>query len=436
MSKPIYKQLHVQVLAALIAGFLLGQFFPETGAAMKPLGDGFIKLIKMVVAPIIFCTVVVGIASVKDIKQLGRTGGMALLNFEIVTTLALIAGLVVINLLQLGVGMNVDPATIDTGSVTAYANGGKAQTVSGFFLNIIPDSVVDAFAKGDILQVLLFSILFGFALNKCADQGTAVLELIEKTEFALFAIVKFIMMLAPIGAFGAIAYTIGKYGLASLLPLGKLLLAFYLTCMVFVIVVLGLIARLHHFSLWKLMRYLREELLVVLGTSSSDAVLPNVMTKMENLGVAKSVVGLVVPTGFSFNMIGTSIYLAMAAGFIAQATNTKMSLLQHLCLLGVLMLTSKGARGITGSGFIVLAATLSAIDIVPVAGLALVFGIDRFMSLGRALTNLVGNSVAAVVIARWTGDLDVLRLRQQLDQSPAERANGMQSGVCGESLQK
>lgn len=415
MGKPVYKQLYAQVLVAILAGLLLGYLLPETGAGMKPLGDGFIKLIKMVVTPIIFCTVVVGIAGMKDLKQVGKTGGMALLNFEIVTTIALIVGLVMVNLLQLGVGMHIDPGSIDTKSVATYTAAGKAQTVAQFLINIIPDSVVDAFAKGDILQVLLFSILFGFALNKCGDQGAPVLEFIEKTELALFGIVNIIMKVAPIGAFGAIAFTIGKYGIASMLPLGKLLLAFYLTCIAFVIVVLGCISRLHDFSLWKLMHYIHEELLVVLGTSSSDAVLPSVMIKMEKLGIKKTVVGLVLPTGFSFNMIGTSIYLSMAAVFIAQATDTKMTLIQQLTLLGVLMLTSKGARGITGSGFIVLAATLSAVDLLPVAGLALVFGIDRFMSLGRALTNLVGNSVAVVVIAKWTGDLDVPRMNDCLN---------------------
>ena len=419
MGKPVYKQLYAQVLAAILAGFLLGYFLPETGAAMRPLGDGFIKLIKMVVTPIIFCTVVVGIAGMKDLRRVGKTGGFALLNFEIVTTFALVAGLVMANLLQLGEDMHIDPGSIDTNSIVSYASTAKAQTISEFFINIIPDSVVDAFAKGDILQVLLFSILFGFALNKCVESGAVVLEFIEKTELALFGIVNIVMKIAPIGAFGAIAYTIGKYGIASMLPLGKLLLAFYLSCLVFVILVLGLIARLHDFSLWKLMRYIHEELLIVLGTSSSDAVLPSMMTKMEQLGIEKTVVGLVLPTGFSFNMIGTSIYLSMATVFISQATDTKMSLLQQLTLLGVLMLTSKCARGITGSGFIVLAATLSAVDLLPVAGLALVFGVDRFMSLGRALTNLVGNSVAVLVIAKWTGDLDVPRMKLCLD-SPCD----------------
>jgi aerobic C4-dicarboxylate transport protein len=307
--------------------------------------------------------------------------------------------------------MHIDPGSLDTQGVAGYAAQGKAQTFADFLLNIVPESVVDAFAKGDTLQVLLFSILFGFALNKCADKGTVVLDVIEKTEQVLFIIVNFIMKLAPVGAFGAIAFTIGKYGLVSILPLGKLLMGFYFTCFAFVMIVLGLIAWLHGFSLLKLLQYLHEELLIVLGTSSSDAVLPNLMAKMEALGIRKSVVALVLPTGFSFNMIGTSIYLAMASVFIAQATDTKLSILQQVTLLGVLMLTSKCARGITGSGFIVLAATLSSIDLVPAAGLALVFGIDRFMSFGRALTNLIGNSVAVVVVARWTGDLNADQMK-------------------------
>jgi aerobic C4-dicarboxylate transport protein len=388
---------------------------------MKPLGDAFIKLIKMVITPIIFCTVVVGIAGMKDLKEVGKTGGLALLNFEVVTTASLILGMVMMNLLQLGAGMHIDPGKIDTHSVAAYVVKGKSESIIGFLLNIVPDSVVDAFAKGDILQVLLFSMLFGFALNRCAEKATVVLDFIEKTEQVLFAIVNLIMKIAPIGAFGAIAYTVGKYGLVAMLPLGKLMAAFYLTCLAFVVVVLGVMARLHGFCLTKLLRYIHEELLIVLGTSSSDAVLPSVMAKMEKLGIRKSVVALVLPTGFSFNMIGTSIYLAMASVFIAQATDTPLSVFQQLTLLGVLMLTSKGARGVTGSGFIVLAATLSAIDLVPAAGLALVFGIDRFMSLGRALTNLVGNAVAAIVIAKWSGDLDAQQMLRCFDASETSR---------------
>jgi aerobic C4-dicarboxylate transport protein len=420
--KPIYKSLYFQVITAIVIGVLLGHFYPETGAAMKPLGDGFIKLIKMIIAPIIFCTVVVGIAGMEDMKKVGKTGGLALLYFEIVSTVALVVGLVIINLLQPGVGMNVDPAALDTKSIAAYTGPGKMQGTVDFLLHVIPNTVVDAFAKGEILQVLLFSVMFGFALHKFGGRGTLVFDLIEKGSHVLFSIVGIIMKVAPVGAFGAMAFTIGKYGVGSLLSLGKLMGTFYATCLFFIFVVLGIIARLHGFSIWKFIKYIKEELLIVLGTSSSESVLPRMMAKMENLGARKSVVGLVIPTGYSFNLDGTSIYLTMAAVFIAQATNTPMSLTQQLTLLGVLLLTSKGAAGITGSGFIVLAATLSAVGGVPVAGLALILGIDRFMSEARALTNLIGNGVATVVVARWTGDLDMRRMNSQLNNETAAEA--------------
>ncbi|MDT7516558.1 dicarboxylate/amino acid:cation symporter [Rhodoferax mekongensis] len=412
--KPLYKSLYVQVLTAVALGVFLGHFFPQTGADMKPLGDAFIKLIKMIIAPIIFCTVVVGIAGMEDMKKVGKTGGLALLYFEVVSTVALIIGLVVVNLLQPGSGMHVDPASLDTKGIAAYTAPGKMQGTVDFLLNIIPTSVIDAFAKGEILQVLLFSVLFGFALHKFGGRGTMVFDLIEKTSHVLFDIVAIIMKVAPIGAFGAMAFTIGKYGVDSLFSLGKLMGAFYVTCLVFVFGVLGIISRLHGFSVWRFVRYIKEELLIVLGTSSSESVLPRMMEKLENLGARKSVVGLVIPTGYSFNLDGTSIYLTMAAVFIAQATDTPMDLTQQLTLLAVLLLTSKGAAGITGSGFIVLAATLSAVGHVPVAGLALILGIDRFMSEARALTNLVGNGVATLVVAKWTGDLDMERLTQGL----------------------
>jgi aerobic C4-dicarboxylate transport protein len=389
---------------------------------MKPLGDGFIKLIKMIIAPIIFCTVVVGIAGMEDMKKVGKTGGLALLYFEVVSTLALIVGLVIVNLVQPGSGMNVDASTLDTKSIAAYTAPGKMVGTVDFLLNVIPTSVVDAFAKGEILQVLLFSVLFGFALHKFGGRGTMVFDFIEKTSHVLFDIVGIIMKLAPIGAFGAMAFTIGKYGVGSLLSLGKLMGTFYLTCLIFVFVVLGLIARFHGFSIWKFIKYIKEELLIVLGTSSSESVLPRMMEKMENLGAKKTVVGLVIPTGYSFNLDGTSIYLTMAAVFIAQATNTPMTLMQEVTLLGVLLLTSKGAAGITGSGFIVLAATLSAVGTVPVAGLALILGIDRFMSEARALTNLVGNGVATIVVAKWTGELDTQRLDAALNNETWEEA--------------
>jgi aerobic C4-dicarboxylate transport protein len=415
-GKPLYKSLYFQVIVAIVIGVLLGHFYPATGEAMKPLGDGFIKLIKMIIAPIIFCTVVVGIAGMEDMKKVGKTGGYALLYFEIVSTIALIVGLTIVNTVQPGAGMNIDPATLDTKGVAAYTKPGQMQSTTDFLLNVIPNTVVDAFAKGEILQVLLFAVLFGFALHRFGGRGTLVFDWIEKASHVLFTIVGYIMKVAPIGAFGAMAFTIGKYGVGSLLSLGKLMGTFYLTCLVFILVVLGIIARVHGFSILKFIRYIKEELLIVLGTSSSESVLPRMMAKLENLGVKKSTVGLVIPTGYSFNLDGTSIYLTMAAVFVAQATNTPMTLGQQLTLLAVLLLTSKGAAGVTGSGFIVLAATLSAVGHVPVAGLALILGIDRFMSEARALTNLIGNGVATVVVGKWCGELDEQRMHKVLNQ--------------------
>ena len=415
VKKPLYKSLYFQVITAIVIGVLLGHFYPQTGEAMKPLGDGFIKLIKMIIAPIIFCTVVVGIAGMEDMKKVGKTGGLALLYFEIVSSVALIVGLLIINIVQPGVGMNIDAASLDTKGIAAYTGPGKMASTTDFLLNIIPNTIVDAFAKGEILQVLLFAVLFGFALHKFGGRGTLVFDFIEKFSHVLFSIVGYIMKVAPIGAFGAMAFTIGKYGISSLLSLGALMATFYITCLVFIFVVLGGIARYNGFSIWKFIKYIKEELLIVLGTSSSESVLPRMMAKMENLGARKSVVGLVIPTGYSFNLDGTSIYLTMAAVFIAQATNTPMTITQQITLLLVLLLTSKGAAGVTGSGFIVLAATLSAVGHVPVAGLALILGIDRFMSEARALTNLIGNGVATVVVAKWTGELDADRMRRQLD---------------------
>jgi aerobic C4-dicarboxylate transport protein len=420
--KPLYRSLYFQVIVAIVVGVLLGHFYPDTGAAMKPLGDGFIKLIKMIIAPIIFCTVVVGIAGMEDMKKVGKTGGYALIYFEIVSTIALIVGLMIVNAVQPGAGMNIDPATLDTKGVAAYTKPGQMQSTTEFLLNIIPNTIVDAFAKGEILQVLLIAVLFGFCLHQFGGRGTLVFDMIEKTSHVLFAIVGVIMKVAPIGAFGAMAFTIGKYGVGSLLSLGKLMGTFYLTCLVFILVVLGIIARAHGFSVLKFIRYIKEELLIVLGTSSSESVLPRMMAKMENLGVKKSTVGLVIPTGYSFNLDGTSIYLTMAAVFVAQATNTPMTLTQQLTLLAVLLLTSKGAAGVTGSGFIVLAATLSAVGHVPVAGLALILGIDRFMSEARALTNLIGNGVATVVVGKWCGELDTARMRKVLDNETDEEA--------------
>jgi aerobic C4-dicarboxylate transport protein len=380
------------------------------------LGDGFIKLIKMIIAPIIFCTVVSGIAGMQELDKVGRVGIKALLYFEVVSTLALIIGLTVVHVIQPGAGMNIDVNTLDIKGLNTYTAAAKTQSTVDFLLNIIPTNVIDAFAKGDILQVLLFSLLFGFSLAAMKEKGTEVVTFIGKISQILFSIVETIMKLAPIGAFGAMAFTIGKYGVASLMPLASLMGSFYLTCLLFIFLVLGAIARFCGFSIIRFIIYIKDELFIVLGTSSSESVLPRIMIKLERLGCSKSVVGLVIPTGYSFNLDGTSIYLAMAALFVAQATNTPLTLMQELTLLGVLLLTSKGAAGVTGSGFITLAATLSVIPTIPVAGLALILGIDRFMSEARALTNLIGNGVATVVAAKWENELNVEQLDAELNQ--------------------
>jgi aerobic C4-dicarboxylate transport protein len=416
--KPPKFSLYAQVIVAIGLGVLLGSLYPDAAAHMKPLGDGFIKLIKMLIAPVIFCTVVTGIAGVDDIKKVGKAGGLALLYFEIMSTVALGIGLLVVNILRPGVGMNVDPRTLDPSALAAYAGPGKLQSTTDFLLNVIPTTMVDAFAKGEILQVLLFAVLFGFALQKLGLRGAAVFALIDGISRVLFGIVGIVMRLAPLGAFGAMAFTIGKYGFGSLLSLGKLMGSFYFTCLLFIFAALGLVARLHGFSIWKFIRYIREELFIVLGTSSSESVLPRMIAKMEKIGADKSVVGLVMPAGYSFNLDGTAIYLTMATVFIAQATNTPMSLTQQLTLLAVLMLTSKGAAAVTGGGFIILAATLSSVGTVPVAGLALILGIDRFMSEARALTNMIGNGVATIVVAKWSGELHVETLQRELSGNP------------------
>jgi aerobic C4-dicarboxylate transport protein len=422
----LFRSLYIQVLVAIAIGIGLGAAAPETGAAMKPFGDGFIKLIKMIIAPIIFCTVVVGIAGTADMKKVGKTGGLALLYFEIVSTVALLVGLFVVNTVRPGAGMNVDPKSLHIESISAYTGPGKMATTQEFILNIIPNSFFDAFAKGEILQVLLLAIMFGVALQRLGSHRNEVFRFIERTSEILFAIVRMITALAPIGAFGAMAFTVGRYGVGSLLSLANLMATFYLTCLVFIFVILGAIARFHGFSIFRFLRYIREELLIVLGTSSSEAALPHLMLKLESLGAGKSTVGLVVPTGYSFNLDGTSIYLTMAAVFIAQATNTPMTLTQQVTLLAVLLLTSKGAAGVTGSGFIVLAATLSAVGDVPVAGLALILGVDRFMSEARAITNIIGNGVAALVVARWTGDLNQDLLRARLHSAPPLAASNVE----------
>jgi aerobic C4-dicarboxylate transport protein len=401
---------------AIAAGVVLGVISPTKGAAMKPLGDGFIKLIKMIIAPVIFCTVTLGIAGTGDLKKVGKTGGLALLYFEAVSTMSLVLGLIIVNLARPGSGMNVDIRSLDTGAVSAYAGQGKMLGVVDILLNIIPSTFVDAFAKGEILQVLLLAVLFGIGLQHLGTRGEAVTQLIEKISAVLFEMVRIIMRAAPIGAFGAMAFTIGKYGLGTLLSLAKLMATFYVTCLLFVFVILGAIARAHGFRIWKFVRYIREELLIVLGTSSSEAALPTLMAKMEKLGAGRSTVGLVIPAGYSFNLDGTSIYLTMAAIFVAQATNSSMTWESQFSLLLVLLVMSKGAAGVTGSGFIVLAATLSAVGDIPVGGLALILGIDRFMSEARALTNIVGNGVASLVVARWTGDLDQQVLSRELNR--------------------
>jgi len=418
--KPFYRTLYFRVLLAIALGVILGHFFPETGAKMKPLGEGFIKLIKMLIAPIIFCTVVSGIAGMESMKSVGKTGVLALLYFEVVSSIALVIGLVVVNVVQPGAGMNVDVATLDASGVQSYAQAAQSQSIVDFLLNIIPTTAIDAFAKGEILQVLLFALLFGFALHRLGERGRGLRDWIDQISHVLFGIIEIIMRVAPLGAFGAMAFTIGKYGVSSLASLGQLMACFYITCVLFVFIVLGAIAAAHGFSIAKFVRYIREELFIVLGTSSSESVLPRMMSKMEQAGVSRSVVGLVIPTGYSFNLDGTSIYLTMAAVFIAQATNTAMTLPDQLTLLAVLLLTSKGAAGVTGSGFIVLAATLSAVGTLPVTALALILGIDRFMSEARALTNLVGNGVATIVVGKWCGALDTQRLQASLDSGQAQ----------------
>ena len=399
----LLRLLYVQVLIAIVAGALIGHFAPELGVALKPLGDAFIRLIRMLIAPIIFCTVVLGIAGMDNLRSVGRTGLFALGYFEIVTTLALVLGLVVINVLKPGEGMHVDVATLDPTRIASYTTQAQDQGVVAFLLNIVPDSMFGAFARGEILQVLLIAILCGFALQHCGARAATLRSGIEGFSNVLFTIVGYITRLAPIGALGAMAFTIGSQGVGALAQLAMLMACFYATCLLFVFGVLGVIARLHGFSIFSLVRYLREELLIVLGTSSSESVLPRLIDKLEKLGCQRSVVGLVVPSGYSFNLDGTCIYLTMAAVFLAQATDTPMTIGQQLLMLGVLLLTSKGAAGVTGSGFVVLAGTLAAVDGPPLASLALILGIDRFMSEARALTNLVGNAVATLVVSKWTG---------------------------------
>lgn len=433
----ILKSLYIQVILAIIAGIALGYAYPKLGEDMKPLGDTFIRLVKMVVVPIIFCTVVSGIAAMRDAKQVGRVGGKAILYFEVATTLALVIGLVIVNLVGPGNGFHVDAKSLDPKAVASFtAAAQKAPSTLDFVLNIIPANVIEAFGKGDLLQVLFFSVLFGFALSRMGSSGHALQKVIDEVAHTMFGVVNIIMRVAPIGAFGAMAFTIGKYGVAALSNLAVLMICFYATCLLFVFGVLGVIARFAGFSVWKFIKYIREELLIVLGTSSSESALPRLIAKLERMGCQKSVVGLVVPTGYSFNLDGTSIYLTMAAVFIAQATDTPLSLGQQIGLLGVLLLTSKGAAGVTGSGFVTLAATLAVIDSVPVAGLALILGIDRFMSEARALTNLVGNGVATVVVSRWENALDVAQMNKVLNGDHAALESEIDQSLRPEELHR
>ncbi len=412
---PFYTILYVQVLVAIAAGALLGAVAPGTGEAMKPLGDAFIKLIKMIIAPVILLTVSLGIAGMRDMKQLGRVGLKAVVYFEVVSTIALAIGLVVVNALGPGRGFGADPAHLDASSVARYT-GHEAPTLIEFLMAIIPTTPIDALSKGEILGVLFFSVLFGLALSGLGETARPTVAMLENLQLVIFRIVNMIMKLAPVGAFGSMAYTVGKYGLDSLAPLAKLMGAFYLTCVLFVAVVLGAVARVAGFSIVRFLAYIKEELLIVLGTSSSESALPRLMEKLERLGCAKPVVGLVVPTGYSFNLDGTNIYMTMAALFIAQACGIELTPGEQLALLGVAMVSSKGAAGVTGSGFITLAATLAVVPSVPVAGMALILGIDRFMSEARALTNFVGNGVATVFVSWWEDALDRGKLRAELGE--------------------
>ncbi|WP_110970179.1 dicarboxylate/amino acid:cation symporter [Pseudomonas huaxiensis] len=410
-------KLYVQVLIGVTIGIALGVFWPEVGVDLKPLGDAFIKLIKMVFAPIIFATVVLGIAKMENMKELGRVGARALIYFEVLSTFALVLGLVVVNLVQPGQGMNIDPATLDTKSIASYTSAASAGSGSftDFLLHIIPASVTDAFAKNEILPILLFSTLLGIALAHLGPRGKPVVDVLESFSHGMFHIVGMVMRVAPLAACGAMAFTVGKYGLGSIVSLGKLMATMYVTCFLFVTIVLGFVARLSGFSLWKFLKYLKEELFTVLGTSSSESVVPQLMGKLENVGVSKPVVGLVIPSGLTFNPDGQCIYYTMAAIFIAQATNTPLSLTDQLIVLGVLLLTSKGSAGVTGSGFITLAATLASLGSIPVAGMVLLLGVDRFMSEARAITNTIGNAVGTMAIAKWVGALDTERMNRMLD---------------------
>ncbi|MBD8677231.1 dicarboxylate/amino acid:cation symporter [Sphingomonas sp. CFBP 13720] len=417
-AKPWYAHLYLQVLVAIVAGVLVGHFYPSTGEALKPIGDAFIKLVKMIIAPVIFLTIVTGIAGMRDLASVGRVAGKAFLYFFTFSTLALIVGMIVGNIVQPGAGLNIDPATLDATKVTEYAAKAHDTTITGFLTGIIPDTFLSALTEGNILQTLFVAILFGIGLAMIGEKGERVLDALNDVSIAFFKVVAIVMKAAPVGAFGAMAFTIGKYGIATLFSLAALVGTFYLTALLFVVVVLGLVARVCGFSIFKLISYLKAELLLVLGTSSSESALPSLIEKMERAGAPKSIVGLVVPTGYSFNLDGTNIYMTLAALFIAQACNVDLTIGQQVLLLAVAMLSSKGAAGVTGAGFITLAATLSIVPTVPVAGMALILGVDRFMSECRSLTNFIGNAVATVVVAKWEGKLD----KAQFDAALAGRS--------------
>lgn len=413
-KQPFYRAMYVQVLIGILLGVVVGHFWPDFAADLKPLGDAFIKLIKMIIGPVVFCTVVIGIAGMQDLKKVGRVGGKALLYFEIISTLSLIIGLIGGHLFNPGGGFNIDPSTLDASAVTGFAEKAKHLHMLDFLMSIIPTTFFQAFAEGNVLCILLVSVFFGCALSAMGEKGKPVYDMIEGLSGVFFRIVHIIAKLSAIGAFGAIAFTVGTYGAASLLPLFKLIGSFYLLCVLFIVVVLGGVARLSGFSILRFIAYIKDELLVVLGTSSSEVVLPQIMEKMERLGCSKSVVGLVVPTGYSFNLDGTNIYLTMAVLFIAQALNIDLSLSQQLTLVIVAMLTSKGASGVSGAAFVMLTSTLMVIPVVPVAGMVLILGIHRFMGTGLAMTNLVGNGVATLVVSSWEKELDRDKLAQEL----------------------
>ena len=413
---PFYRELWAQVLVAIVLAIVLGYVDPARAVAMKPIGDAFIRVISMIISLIIFCTVVTGIAGMENLKKVGRVGGMALLYFEIVSSIALLIGLVVGNVVHPGSGFNVNVATLDAKAVADYAGQAKAQSVTEFLMHIIPTTVFDAFTKGDILEVVFVSLLFGFALSAAGARAKPLVELVDSLTNVVFDITRILMKFAPVGAFGAMAYTVGKFGIASLGPLARLIGTFWLTSVLFVVIVLGIIAWAASFSIFRFLVYIKEEILLVLAVSSSEIAIPTLMAKLEKLGCSKSLVGLVVPTGFTFNTDGTSLYMTMAALFVAQATNTHLTLTQQLTILAVAVLTSKGASGVQGASFIALVATLSVIPTIPVAGMALILGIDRFLSMFRALVNMIGNGVATLVLARWEGELDAQTLRQNLSR--------------------